>query len=527
MTAVRGYRLFVDWSNQGSYANALEDVTNYVNRTDITFGWGRQVDSFDLAAPSSEMTFALFNRALHWDRYFSPENTASPIYGLIYPGRNVRLERTHLSAIYPLHVGVLDSLAVADDTARTFSGTSMDDWGRPQGENLSTALYSGIRTGDAINIVLDAIGWTGGRAIDPGATYMPWWWAEGSDAATAVADLVNSEGPPAIAYVEQGTFVFRDRHHRILSARSQTSQALYTRIVPAGTGPGGDFKMETGSWSYDHGTKFVANSVSFSVGVRAAQSPQEVWSSDDPITMLNGDVQTIFAQPSDPVFGAMVPVVGTDIVVASGSFTATIGRTSGQTIPITLTCTGDGVITHLALNAQPVTISRTVLITASDASSISRYGPQAWPATAPWCNPYDAQAIANRIVAVYADNQPRVVLSIVWTAGAYGGAADRYMTEILTRKISDRITIRNDVAGINRDFYVERIDHTISRFQVHRLQLSCVATEPVQPANVFTFNVSGKGFNQGLFGVTGIDTAGSMFLFDTAGQGFDQGQFAN
>jgi hypothetical protein len=525
VTAVRGYRLFVDWSNSGTFANALEDVTNYVNRTDITFGWGRKVDSLDLGAPTAQLGFELFNRGLHWDRYFSPENTSSPIYGAIYPGRTVRFERTHLGAIYPLHVGVLDSLAVADDTARTFSGLSMDDWGRPDGEKLSTQLYSGIRTGDAINIVLDAIGWTGARAIDPGATLMPWWWAEGIDAATAVTDLVNSEGPPAIAYVEAGTFVFRDRHHRILSSRSRTSQALYTRILPAGSGPVGDFKIDQGTWTYDHGTKYIANSASFAVEIRTAQQPQQVYTITDPISMLNGDVLTIFAQPSDPVLNAVAPVVGTDLIPLSGSFTATIGRTSGQVIPITITCTGDGVISSLALQAQPVTVSRTVQITASDPSSISRYGTQAWPATAPWCSPYDAQAIANRIVAVYADNQPRVVLTITWAPTRPG--ADRYMTEILSRKISDRITIRNDVNGVNRDFYVERIDHVVSKLLVHRLQLSCVVTEPVQPANVFTFDVAGRGFDQGAFGVGGIDTFGSMFVFDTAGQGFDQGQFAN
>jgi hypothetical protein len=527
VTAVRGYRLFVDWSNSGSFAGALEDVTNYINRTDITFGWGRAVDTLDLGAPSSQLGFALFNRALRWERYFSPENTASPIYGKIYPGRTVRFERTHLGAIYPMHIGVLDSLAVADDSARTFTGTSMDAWGRPQGENLSTAVYSGLRTGDAINIILDAIGWTGGRSIDPGATLMPWWWAEGTDAATAVADLVDSEGPPAIAYVEAGTFVFRDRHHRVLSSRSRATQALYTRIVPAGSGSAGDFKMATGSWVYDHGTKYIVNSVIFAVGVRTPQATQEVYSSTDPISMLNGDTLTIFAQPSDPVINAIIPVPGVDIDVQSGSFTATLGRTSGQVIPITLTCTGDGIITRLALQAQPVAVSRTVQITSMDQSSITRYGSQKWPASAPWCGPYDAQAIADRIVAVYADNQPRVVLAIEWTAGASGSSADRYMTEILTRKISDRITIRNDVAGINRDFYVERIDHTISRMQKHRMQLTCVVVEPVQPANVFQFNVSGHGFNQGAFGVSGIDTFGSTFVFDTAGQGFDQGQFAN
>jgi hypothetical protein len=526
VSAVRGYRLFVDWSDQGTLANALEDVTNYVNRSDITFGWGRQVDGMELSAPSSELAFELFNRGLAWDRYFSPDSLTSPIAGKIYPGRATRLEKTHLGTIYPLHVGELDSYAAGDDIRRTFSGTSLDAWGRPDGTQLSTPVYSGIRTGDAINIILDSIGWTGPRAIDPGATYIPFWWAEGDDPATAVDKLVNSEGPPAIAYVEAGTFVFRDRHHRILSTASRVSQATYTKVIPAGSGPGGDYKIEKGSYSYNDGAKYIANSVTISVDLRAPQEMQEVWSTEDPIAMAAGETQTIFVQPSDPVINAVSPTNG-DMLVQSGSFTAAISRTSGQMIALTVTCTGSGTISRLALRAQPISVTRTVQVSASDQSSISRYGPQGWPSEMPWCNQYDAAAIAKRIVAVYADNRPRVTFSIVWTAGMLGAQADRYMTKILTARISNRVTVRNDDTALNRDFYVERLDHTIERFQIHRLTLSCMAVEPVQPTNVFTFDTAGKGFNDGLFGVDGIDTYGKMFMFDTAGQGFNDGQFAN
>ena len=48
-----------------------------------------------------------------------------------------------------------------------------------------------------------------------------------------------------------------------------------------------------------------------------------------------------------------------------------------------------------------------------------------------------------------------------------------------------------------------------------------------QLSNPFTFNVAGKGFDQGLFQGGGIDDPSTMFRFDTAGHGFGQGVFVN
>ena len=92
-------------------------------------------------------------------------------------------------------------------------------------------------------VVLDAVGWTGPRDLDLGATFVHWWWLEEVDAFTAVTDLVSSEGPPSIAYVgPDGTFIFRDRHHRLLRAASLTPQATFTAVRPADcdTGHSGD-----------------------------------------------------------------------------------------------------------------------------------------------------------------------------------------------------------------------------------------------------------------------------------------------
>lgn len=677
---VRGYVLAIDWSGAGTYANALENVTSFVDRGDISCGWGRSVDDpSSLGAPSSEMSFSLRNRGRNWDRYFSPENSSSPITGLILPGKAVRFQRTvggqqstpysetwasstagwtavsggtisrvasptedgdgslqyvppgavasvgvvgstrtaifrlpegtvtasfrvrssagwssivpsidwydasgvfistsagsaqsaaattwttlqvavtppstaayatprlsitgtppntntfnvdnvqlfHVAAdagkTYVIRQDVLDDFEVDSlSVARTFAGRSLDPWGRNDGGTLSTPVYTGIRTGDAINVVLDAIGWPSDkRSIDPGATYIRYWWEEGTDPASAVDKLVNSEGPPAIAYVHGGIFHFRDRHHRIRSTRSNTSQGLITHAMPAGP-QGADYKVKGDSFTYNHGVKDIVNNVSFAVDIRNPGPYQEVWTMEDPILMGAGETRVFTAQPSDPVIQAVAPNTDDGSIQGAGTFTATISRTSGQTIIINLTSSTGGIMTRLALNAFPLPVTRTVQITAADTASQASRGKKTWGADASWCNQYDAQAIANRIISVYADSRPRVTFTLV-------NFNDRYLSKMLSLRISDRITIKNDVLGVNRDFYVERIEHRVQQLLIHEVTFTCVVVEPGQPVNAFTFNVAGKGFNDGFFAVDGIDNATTMFVFDAAGQGFETGLFA-
>ena len=103
-----------------------------------------------------------------------------------------------------------------------------------RGLTISTAVYQGIRTGEAIDMILDECGWTGARDLDVGATVMPFWWEDNSDAFTALETLVRCEGPPAMLTVgSDGGIVFKDRHHRLLDAASITSQATWTGVPGA------------------------------------------------------------------------------------------------------------------------------------------------------------------------------------------------------------------------------------------------------------------------------------------------------
>lgn len=509
---VRGYTLAIDWAGSGQYNGTYDDVTSRVQKGEIVIAMGR-----DSAAQSGQLTAGELGAELNnHDRVLSPEYTSGPLYGRILPGRRIKFTATAGTTIYTLFESVLDSLDVSSDSARTFSARALDAWGKPGAEKLSTGLYQGIRTSDAITIILDAIGWTGGREIDTGSTVMPYWWAEGDDAASAVQKLVNAEGPPAVAYVRGGTFVFRGRHHRLFRTKSLTSQALFTHIEPAGTGPGNDLKIDKDTFVYDHGLSEIANSVTFSVDTRVLQSETEVWNSDEQISLVSGETRTIDVSSSDPFTGGRVVYD-----LQSGTVSVGLSRTDGAAAVITVTATSAAVITRLAVIAQAAPAVRTNRITAEDAVSMGTYTRAAWDGDDPdYANRYDAQAIADHIVSVYGSNQPRITFSV--TAPFYDATK---MAALLGLDVSDRITVRNDRHNINTDFIVERIVHRIRNLTLHTVEIGAQVVDPVQSASAFTFGVAGRGFNDGTFATVGIDNPSTVFRFDVGGVGFNQGVF--
>jgi hypothetical protein len=500
-------------------AGVLGDLTSgwRLNDDDIVISYGRASTEAGADGKVGTMSFALRND----DRVFSPENSSSTLYGKILPGVPIRMDKLHLGTSYPLFVGQLDDFDVdADSASNTFTATVRDTWGAPGAEILSTPVYRGIRTGEAIGYILDAIGWKGARELDPGATYIPFWWEDGTDAATAVKKLVDSEGPSAIAFVEGGIFKFHDRHHRTITTASTTSQATFALTIPGPSGPG-ILKIARG-FKYDHGVKQLSNTVAFEVEQRKPAEVARVWQTEDTFSIGVNETLQIDVKGSSPFINAEVPVVNIDYTLMSGAVTPTLSRTSGQSAVLSLAAGGTGaVVAGMAVRASEIAVARTVKIGDSDAGSVAARGRQTWQGAAPWANIYDAQVIAQKVVALYASNRPSVTFEIV-------GYNDEHLTQALARKISDRITVRNDKFGINADFIIEAITHTIgNKLGVHRTQFLCSAVEPTQPANALRFDVAGAGFNDGRFAINGIDDAATTFRFDMAGRGFNDGKFSS
>lgn len=518
------YSAAIDWDADGSFSDPDDDITGDII-TEVSVNYGRDQDRQLNPAAVGSAGFSVINT----DRKYSPENSGSPLSGDLDPAQDTKIEVTWGGNLYPLFRGQIDDYDLKTDFSdRTVGFTFLDRLSLLQGIKLSTSVYASMRTGELINVILDLAGWPGARDIDLGATVVPFWWAEGTDALAAIQDLVKSEGPPAVAYqAPDGTFVFRDRHHRLLRTESLASQGTFAASeIGCDSPPASGFSF-TKPFVYSHGTRDIFNRVIFEVPERVPSGAlTDVWTSEDSTTLAIGQSTEIQISTSDPFMDAVTPVAGTDFTVTgAGTVNVILDRTSGQSAKITLLAVGGSVtISGLKLRAELIPVVRTVKIERSDTGSISRHGERAYPETAPWANANDADAIAGMILLHYSQRRPTVQLRIVTSDPAH-------FLQVLTRTISDRIRIVNGEAGLDADFFVERVVHTVQRFNqagkppVHSVVLGCEKDLEVV-SNPFTFDKRGAGFDDGVFDPVKADNASTVFIFDHPTQGrFDTGLF--
>lgn len=503
-----------------------DDLTSQIT-SGITITYGRDQSRQLNPAAVGGAAFTVINV----DRTFSPDVVTSVLYGDLEPAQQAAGTVQWNGDVYPLLTSRMDDYNVrADMTNRTVDFTFLDGMNDLQNIKLSTSVYKALRTGELINIVLDFAGWTGPRDIDLGASLIPYWWIEGTDALSAITDLVKSEGPPSVAYqAPDGTFVFRDRHHRLRRTESTGVQAVFSQpVLMDCTSPPvtGDLNF-TAPFTYTHGARDIINSVTFEVSDRVEDADlTAVWTQEDQISLSNGESTVIQASGSDPFIDAAVPVAGTDYILGgSGTASITLSRTSGQSTVMTILAVGGNLtISNFQLRARAITVQKSIKVSRVDADSITRHGEKAYPDAAPWASANDADAIAGMILLHYARRRPTVQLRVTTSDPAH-------FVQCLTRTVSDRVHITYGEMGIDDDFFVESVQHAISRLNqtgkppVHAITLGC-ERDLVRSSNPFTFDKRGAGFDQGTFDPIQSDQADTVFIFDHPTQGqFDVGLF--
>lgn len=492
------FTVLVDWNRDGDYGDTGEDVTDLVMRSQapVSVGYGRDQSTALAPTVSGHGSFTLNNQ----DKRFSPRNTASPLFGKIKPARPVKIIRTLTDTqdVYSdeysdffggaggttetvLFIGHTDDSPINPDVdSKTVTLSLVDSLADFRGQTISTALYAGKRTGEAIDIILDQCGWTGGRDLDDGATVMPWWWEDNTDALDALEKLVRCEGPPALLTIGvDGGIIFKDRHHRLVDAPSITSQDTWYNVTGFGE------PVMSAPFIYDEAWRNIINTGLISVDVRTPSAREAVWTLDSPLGFTASETKTFIAATSDPFLNAVVPANNTDYTIISGSISSiTLSRTSGASTTITVTAGGGGAqISGLQLRAQPVQVAYTVQVTASDAVSIADYGQRSFPGDLPFCNQYDAQAVLD--TAVQLRSEPLPVLSVRFVIG---GSNTTRAAATLSRDLSDRVTIVESETVLNDDFYVESIAHEIISEFDHSIIFGAEAVPPdgiVTAANVF------------------------------------------
>lgn len=446
------YKLYVDWANDGSFASSGDDITNDVRWSPaVTIQRGRD----QMREMSPPMVGAAARRVENRTGTYSSQNTGSAIYPNVLPGRPTAIDAVYGGTTYQIERGFLDVPKEAPGpTTLAVDLPSLDGLAKLKAARVSTAMLTNVTTDVAIAAVLDAAGWTAARSLDTGATTLARWWVDDIDAFTAIRDLVYSEGPPAIFYVDgSGTLVFESRHYRFLTGRCTSSQVT---LRSNGSEP-----LFT-DFTYDPGVKSVVNSASVPVRSYAVAALAVIWTGPASVTLGAGETRTYtVSTTADGFTGALAPVAATDYALTSGTLTsATLNRTSGSTAKLTLVDGGTGcTLTGLQVRAQPVTTSeQTVSSTLDTSASQTAYGLRTLPTdfTPAWLPDVDtATDYSNYVVGRYQAPVPQIAVTM------NNGDATR-LVQALSRKISDRITaIENLRAYVNADVFIEGVEHTL------------------------------------------------------------------
>jgi hypothetical protein len=508
----------VDWNRDGDYSDTTEDVAVDVlaasSGEGVTTSWGRDQPRAFSPPIVPDAAYTLNNEEGTYTNLY----TGSPIYGYVERGapavfemvhgydvlfndtdtdfndRHVLFNGTHRPRLF---TGSLWDLTESGEMGAYVAGCKfLSTNGLLLTEqNVTTQqVYTNLRTDQILTIILDDIGWPSDkRIIGTGQTIILYWWAEDKNALQACVEMLVSEGASAVMYIDPyGNFVFRPRDWRDSNPRSMVSQAIFADTI-YGTDPTfGDTSIPMN----DIGTLFngvpdvslyyvgepqvrgnpddIVNDASASINTRSLSALAPIWTWGNTVTLGVSQSADFFPSASDPFLNAIVPVSGTDFVVASGSITGVVLQSlTGQQAKLTLTAgAGGATVTGLQLRAQllqvigqtsiPTTLSTSLLTDSRQRHGHRAYTVPIWPEI----NPNVAQDIVNGLVLRYLRIRPQFQIAVV--------AVDRdHQNAMFSLGVDDRITIINRRRAIATDVFIERVEHRALSRTVHMTIFGC------------------------------------------------------
>jgi hypothetical protein len=477
MTTALDLAVQISLDGSGDYTGTNDDVTAYVAvAPGIQIDEGREGARALLPPKGPALSFELRNEQGLW----SQENPGGPAYQQLLPGRPVRIVsaeadhrtyRSHTAYRAPVRYspGGAYSITIASGAIDEIVQTTEPGQQRVAISNLGTLstllhqdvtvpIQTTIRTDEAIELLLDEIGWPSGlRDISIGDTTLTYWWCDERRPWDAILELLASEGPCQFYQDAEGVLHFENRNYRAIATRSTVSQASYADVDTGGL-------WFTGL-SYDPGFKSVHNRATYSTKRRTLGALAKVWEYGASLVLTANQSVTLIVRPTDPFQNAVTPAAATDYTVSAGSLSAvTLSATSGLVAFLTITAGASGATvngvtsTGIQLRAQPLSVlSETVAQNGVDASeSITKYSPipgvdiprtlnvQGWPEI----EPIGAQAVCDAWVNRYMEQHPQVSIMI-------RNADLDHLYEILNRQVSDRISLTDANTGISADVWIE------------------------------------------------------------------------
>ena len=198
-----------------------------------------------------------------------------------------------------------------------------------------------------------------------------------------------------------------------------------------------------------------------------------------------------------------------------------LSATQGPRVIVNVTASGGpAVVQGMAVRGYPLEAT-TIQVTGEDAVSIAKYKRRSYPGQTPqWLNVNDARDVIDILLAYRAERLP-------WVEITLDNSNTTRLTQELARDLSDRVTVIETETQLDREFFIERIKHTVREGGLHHRTVFGGEAAPVVATGLFLeFDLAGAGFDDGAFAGLGLDDPDTMFRFDTTSHGFDDAVFS-
>ncbi len=353
-------------------------------------------------------------------------------------------------------------------------------------DKIDIAMGTNILTSDALDDILDAVSWPAAeRDINTGQTTMKRHFVNGLNGFEAIRVIERTENGFVIED-RDGRIRFEDRHFRFIVPQT-TSQKTWTDATGSTLTYSKPIQRDYEAFLFN---RFEADIPIFTVGSLAvlwtlpetgADSPQLAPSESKTFAAfyptpaaanddLGVEAWTTSVSTTDYTANSQSDGGGTDLTSDIG---VAVVKSSNK-MEVTLTnnhATLTAFVTLLQARGTPVTVSDPVRVISNDSASQTDHGVRRFklgenfiPTTG------EGQDWADSNVAQFKDPLPLVELTLT------GNVSDEISHELITRDISDRITLVALGLGtgleINEDFFVERIIHKVDGRGIHEARFT-------------------------------------------------------
>jgi len=445
---ISDYYVLVDWDNNGNFTGTYDDISADVKSIFYSRGKSDELGKAEVG----QLSITLNNA----DGKYTP-GYGGVISALLLPKRPIKVSygtATFAPQFYGFIEEIIPHPHLSEQDCIITAVDGIDFLSR---NDMATILYKSTGTGAIHTAILDDASWSASmRTLDTGQDTVPYWYGHDVKSRFAQEEIDDSE--QGFSYIAgTGYFNFEDRHHRSTSTH-QTSQGTFINTMAYIT--------------YLLNPKNVYNIVKTTVTPWEVQSIAELWRLDEVPSIPASETLVWWGEASvsgESVFvdAWTTPASTTDYTANSQSdgggtdMTADVAITTtkfAKTIKLSIKNNGAVPAFMTLLKARGTYYDDLTKVTrkAEDSTSQTAYQKRTLEIGGKYMS--DAAQAADLVnYAIGKYKNPRAELSM--TIMNQDAAT---LTQILSREISDRITVVNTKLGVNADYFIDYMQHDIS-----------------------------------------------------------------